>query len=230
MPARRARHRAAPAPRPGLRTAATLGAGALTAAGLAVAVSAALGVPGATASDVPPGVDGPPAAAAAAQVVPASAAASTPAADQAALTPVRLTIPSLEVSTSLVALGLQDDGTLEVPEAYDVAGWFTGGPPPGERGPAVIAGHLDSHDGPGVFAHLPRLVAGDRLSVERADGSTVEFVVTGTDQTAKDGFPTEEVYGPTAGAELRLITCGGAFDRRSGHYQDNVVVFARAVV
>jgi len=236
MAARRARHRAAAPPRRGVRAAASAGAGAVTVAGLVVAVSAALGGGGGAAPG--PAEDPTTGTAGGAQVVSASLGAagaggpgggSGSSQDAAALAPVHLSIPSLGVSTSLVDLGLTDDGALEVPRAYDVAGWFTGGPPPGERGPAVVAGHLDSKDGPGVFAHLPRLVAGDRIEVDRADGSTVAFEVTGTQQTAKEGFPTEAVYGPTAGAELRLITCGGAFDHDSGHYRDNVVVFARLV-
>jgi sortase (surface protein transpeptidase) len=93
----------------------------------------------------------------------------------------------------------------------------------------VIAGDLDSTAGPAVFARLKELRVGDQVLVRRADGSTAAFAVTGSVQVAKNAFPTDAVYGPVADAQLRLITCGGVFDRRTGHYVDNVVVFARLV-
>jgi sortase (surface protein transpeptidase) len=116
-----------------------------------------------------------------------------------------------------------------VPEDVATAGWFAGGPAPGADGPAVIAGHLDSRDGPGVFAALPRVAVGAAVQVARADGTRADFVVTAVQQVRKTAFPTNAVYGPVAGPELRLITCGGAFDHRTGHYVDNVVVYARLV-
>jgi sortase (surface protein transpeptidase) len=100
------------------------------------------------------------------------------------------------------------------------------GPEPGEQGPAVIAGHLDSLTGPAVFYRLRELTAGDVISVDRADQSRVDFIVSRVEQHAKGAFPTDAVYGATPLSELRLITCGGAFNRRTGHYLDNVIVFA----
>jgi hypothetical protein len=125
-------------------------------------------------------------------------------------------------------LGLESDGTLEVPPDGTVAGWFTGAPTPGELGPAVIAGHVDWM-GPAIFHDLLLVVPGDLIEVERADGSTAVFNVTEVGQYPKNQFPTQAVYGPVDFAGLRLITCGGVFDEAVGHYDDNVVVFAELV-
>jgi sortase (surface protein transpeptidase) len=142
--------------------------------------------------------------------------------------PVRLRIPELHVNSSLLRLGRARDGTIEVPKRYDVAGWYRQGPRPGQPGPAVIVGHVDSKaDGPGVFFNLYRLKRGTAILVDRADGSTVTFAVTRVERHPKDAFPTDAVYGPTADAQLRLVTCGGDFDRSVRSYEDNVVVFAR---
>ncbi|MBC8093362.1 MAG: class F sortase, partial [Pseudonocardia sp.] len=97
---------------------------------------------------------------------------------------------------------------------------------PGDAGPALVAGHVDSRSGPGVFFRLGEVQVGDRVEVARADGSTVAFTVTGRFDTPKAAFPTELVYAPTPGPELRLVTCGGSFDRATGHYRDNIVVEA----
>jgi sortase (surface protein transpeptidase) len=140
--------------------------------------------------------------------------------------PVALTIPAIGVQTSLIHLGLTTAGTLAVPSSTAVAGWYTGSPRPGAIGPAVIVGHVDSHVGPGVFFHLSRLRPGDRVYVRRADGTLAVFRVTATLSYAKDRFPTLAVYGPTPDAELRLITCGGAFDRQLRSYLSNTVVYA----
>jgi hypothetical protein len=140
--------------------------------------------------------------------------------------PVRVRIPSIGVDSPLRRLGLDDDGVLVPPADFARAGWFSGSPVPGDVGPSVIAGHVDSHDGPAVFFRLGNLVAGDEVLVDRADGTTARFTVTGADRYPKNEFPTEEVYGPTHRAELRLITCGGEFDRDSRSYRDNVVVTA----
>jgi Sortase domain len=141
--------------------------------------------------------------------------------------PVRVELPSLGESSRLVRLGLRADGTMEVPRDYDLAGWFTGGPMPGQDGPAVIAGHVDSKSGPAVFYRLPELRRGDPVRVLRADGAWLTFEVTGAARYPKAAFPTDAVFGPVPGPVLRLITCGGAFDRASGHYLDNLVVTAR---
>jgi sortase (surface protein transpeptidase) len=141
--------------------------------------------------------------------------------------PVALTIPAIGVRTKLVYLGLNSDGTLQVPSSTAVAGWYTGSPRPGATGAAVIAGHVDSRAGLGVFFWLRTLRPGDRVYVARADGTLAVFTVTSVRTYAKDQFPTAAVYGPVPDAELRLITCGGTFDRPLGRYLSNVVVFAR---
>jgi len=141
--------------------------------------------------------------------------------------PVWLSIPSLGIRTSLVHLGLTRTGALQVPATTTVAGWYTGGPRPGAPGGAVIAGHVDSRTGVGIFFWLRTLHPGDRVYVGRADGTMAVFTVTDVEKYAKDKFPTEAVYGPVPDAELRLITCGGIFDRSAGSYLSNIVVFAR---
>ena len=141
--------------------------------------------------------------------------------------PARLEIPAIGVHARVIPLGLNADGTLEVPTRFGDAGWWAGGPRPGERGPAVSAGHVDSRTGPAVFYRLSELRAGDRITVVRRDGSRVRFVVRRTARYPKAHFPTARVYGPTRRATLRVITCSGAFDRSSGHYLDNTVVYAR---
>ena len=143
-----------------------------------------------------------------------------------AAVPVRVRVPSIGVHSTLPQLGVDDDGALVPPDDFALAGWFRGSPVPGDVGPSVIAGHVDSHEGPAVFFRLDELVAGDEVLVDRADGSTVRFTVTAIDRFPKDQFPTEDVYGPTPRAELRLITCGGEFDRDRRSYRDNVVVSA----
>jgi hypothetical protein len=143
--------------------------------------------------------------------------------------PVRLRIADASVDTALTSLGLQPSGAMEVPKGGFPAGWYSGGPTPGARGPAVLAGHVDWDGRAAVFARLDRLAPGDGVDVDREDGSTASFRVTRVERFAKDAFPTDAVYGDTDGAELRLVTCGGAFDSERGHYDDNVVVFARLV-
>jgi sortase (surface protein transpeptidase) len=140
--------------------------------------------------------------------------------------PVSLTIPLIGVSTRLVTLGLTASGELQVPSSTSVAGWYTGSPKPGAIGSAIIVGHIDSLTGPGVFYRLPELRPGDKVYVKRADGTLVEFRVTLVQTYLKDRFPTQAVYGPTPDPELRLITCGGAFDDATGHYLSNIVVYA----
>ena len=140
--------------------------------------------------------------------------------------PVSLTIPLIGVRTHLITLGLTTTGELQVPSSTSVAGWYTGSPRPGAIGSSIIVGHIDSHSGPGVFYRLSRLAAGDKIYVKRADGTLIEFRVASVQTYLKDHFPTEKVYGPVPDAELRLITCGGAFDFATGHYLSNIVVYA----
>jgi sortase (surface protein transpeptidase) len=145
--------------------------------------------------------------------------------DQPAL-PVRLQIPAIDVSTPLVKLGRLPDGSLEVPKPWDVAGWYDKGPRPGQPGPAVILGHVDSTNGPAVFYQLRALRPGDTVRVGLADGRILVFRVQRVQRYPKDEFPTEAVYFPTLNRELRLITCGGEFDYAAKSYRDNIVVYA----
>lgn len=149
--------------------------------------------------------------------------------DPEAAPPRRVTVERLGIDSTLVGLGVQADGTLAVPEDFDTAGWYRAGTAPGDLGPAVLVGHVDSYEGAAVFYRLRELAPGDRVTVERVDGSVVSFEVYGQETVAKDAFPTERVYGPTEGAELRLLTCGGSFDEEAGSYEENVVVYARRV-
>lgn len=139
--------------------------------------------------------------------------------------PARLRIPAIGVDSDLMALGLQDDGTLQVPPDAFPAGWFTGAPTPGELGPAIIAGHVRFNKEVGVFESLADLEADDRVKVAREDGTAAVFGVTRVKQFPKERFPTARVYGNIKRAGLRLITCDG-LDPQAGIYQDNLVVFA----
>ena len=145
--------------------------------------------------------------------------------------PASVSIPAIDVQSELITVGLKPDGSLEVPQPgpnYDKAAWFKDSPRPGDVGPATIEGHVDSaKNGPSVFYKLGTLVAGDQIRVTRKDGSVAAFVVYQMRTYPKDDFPTSEVYGNTAGPELRLLTCGGAFDSTKGSYVNNTVVFAR---
>ena len=143
--------------------------------------------------------------------------------------PTHLAVPAIGVSSDLLQLGQNSDGTVQVPPlAKDSkAGWYRYSPTPGELGPAVLLGHVDSAAyGPGVFFKLGALRAGDTVTVTRADHTTADFRVTRVTSYPKDDFPTLEVYGNTHDAELRLITCGGAFDSAARSYVDNIVVYA----
>jgi sortase (surface protein transpeptidase) len=142
--------------------------------------------------------------------------------------PVELIIPAIGVKTRLIRLGIVD-GALQVPSTTAVAGWFTGSPRPGAIGSSVIAGHIDSVAGPGVFFRLRLLRAGNRVYVREADGKVAVFRVTERHMYLKTRFPTATVYGPVPNAQLRLITCGGTFDYATGHYLSNVVVYATLV-
>jgi hypothetical protein len=143
--------------------------------------------------------------------------------------PVYLSIPVIGVHTRLIRLGLTARGTLQVPASTSVAGWYTGSPRPGQVGSAIIAGHIDSHLGPGVFFRLRLLRPGDRVYVRHTDGTLAAFRVYAEQTYAKDRFPTQKVYGPVPDPELRLITCGGTFDPATGSYLSNVVVYAAQI-
>ena len=175
----------------------------------------------------------PVAAGVAALPAPTGPIAAPPQSAQSALVPrpVSLTIPLIGVKTQLITLGLAADGALQVPPLTEaaVAGWYTGSPRPGAVGSAIIVGHIDSMGAPAVFYRLNELRPRDDVYVRRADGTTAEFRVTSVRTYLKDQFPTQTVYGPTPDAELRLITCGGAFDPATHHYLSNIVVYATEV-
>jgi hypothetical protein len=144
--------------------------------------------------------------------------------------PVALDIPSIGVHSVVQYVGQAADGSIAAPAPgphYNEAAWYKYSPTPGALGPAVILGHVDSAaEGPSVFFRLGELRPGDRVSVDRADGSTAVFVVDDVSRYPKNNFPTRLVYGDIDHAGLRILTCGGAFDDSTGHYEDNIVVFA----
>jgi Sortase domain len=154
------------------------------------------------------------------------AAVPGPSAPRPVARPISLQIPAIGVRTRLVHLGLTASGALQVPPTAAVAGWYTGSPRPGAIGAAVIAGHIDSRSGPGVFFRLRLLRPGDMVYVRRTDGTLAVFRVTAVQTYLKSKFPTSAVYGAVPDSELRLITCGGTFDTATGHYLSNVIAFA----
>jgi sortase (surface protein transpeptidase) len=169
---------------------------------------------------------------------PALAAAGSTAPAKAARTglrpspPVSVSIPQIGVSSTLLRLGRNADGSMQVPDlntqANDAA-WYRYSASPGQVGAAVIEGHVDSYQGPAVFFRLGALQPGDHVDVTLADGVTAVFRVTGVREYAKDEYPAAAIYGPTDYAALRVITCGGDFDSATGHYLSSVVVFASLV-
>jgi hypothetical protein len=140
--------------------------------------------------------------------------------------PTLLEIPAIGLGTQLEKVGKNSDGTIHVPSQADTAGWYALGPTPGEIGPAVIVGHLDSMTGAAVFYNLNKLVPGDEIRVARADGSMARFKVDKLEEYPQTAFATTAVYGPIDYAGLRLITCSGSFNLRSRHYSHNIVVYA----
>lgn len=146
--------------------------------------------------------------------------------DRSDATPVSVTIPAIGVSSSLEDLHRGAAGELDPPNDWDSAGWFSDGIVPGEVGPAVIAGHVDSPTAAAVFFRLDELVAGDEIHVAMSDGTTRTFTVDRSERAAKSAFPTSDVYGTAPTPQLRLITCDGTFDTATGHYTDNLIVFA----
>lgn len=150
--------------------------------------------------------------------------------EMAASLPVTLRIPAIALSSGFVEpLGLTDRNEIEVPASYDRVGWYGFGPTPGEIGPAVILGHVDSKAGPAIFWSLGKLEKGDTIFIDRTDGTTVEFQVTELRRVAQSHFPTLEVYGDIDFAGLRLITCSGLYVRGEQRYSHNLIVFAKAV-
>jgi len=147
--------------------------------------------------------------------------------------PVSLTIPSIGVKSALLELGLNADGTVQVPsleEPHSQAGWYKNSPTPGSVGPAILLGHIDSKKyGPGVFYDLGRLKPGQEVDVTRQDGTVAVFAIDQVRVYPKDNFPTKDVYGNIDHAGLRLITCGGTFDPTKHSYESNIVAYASLV-
>jgi LPXTG-site transpeptidase (sortase) family protein len=216
-----AKHRRKPAARWALGTA--LAAAVACAGGASVA---AFGV-----------FDGTPAHAGATYIPPsittiAPRLASDPAAKPLARSaPVEIRIPRIGVNAPVMKVGREADGTVQVPPLaeHNLTGWYEHGPAPGQRGPAVILGHVDSATGISVFYYLKTMQAGDKVYVTLADGKVAAFAVDGLQRVAKDAFPTASVYGKAGYPSLRLITCGGPFDQATGHYVDNIIVYAHLV-
>ena len=145
--------------------------------------------------------------------------------------PVQIRIPGIGVDAPVMKVGRDADGIVQVPPLaeHNLTGWYEYGPAPGQRGPAVILGHVDSTTGISVFYYLKNLHVGDKVYVTLADGKVAAFAVDGLQRVAKDAFPTASVYGKSGYPSLRLITCGGPFDKASGHYVDNIIVYAHLV-
>ncbi|WP_328403383.1 class F sortase [Streptomyces sp. NBC_00390] len=181
----------------------------------------------------PSGQVKPPAAAAAASVAPAPAGptSAAPSASPALLlprsVPKRILIPEIDVDAPFTQLSIGKSGALDAPPENDsnLAGWFKGGVTPGERGTAIVAGHVDTKTGPAVFLELSSLKPGSTVDIARADGSVATFKVDSVETFEKKNFPNERVYADTASPQLRVLTCGGSYDKKNG-YTDNVVVFA----
>ncbi|MFI0900944.1 class F sortase [Streptomyces sp. NPDC020983] len=142
--------------------------------------------------------------------------------------PTRLVVKGIGVNAPFTALHLDPSGNLGAPPAGEknLVGWYADGPSPGERGPAIVAGHVDTKTGPAVFLMLRLVRPGDPVEITRADGTVAVFTVDSVEQFSKGDFPDRRVYGDTPDPQLRLITCGGSYDRSKRDYTDNVVVFA----
>ena len=141
-------------------------------------------------------------------------------------TPKTLSIPALGIRAEFeTSLTVDEHGETEVPVGYDTVGWYRHSPTPGEMGPAIVLGHVDSKEGPAVFYSLGQLVPGDSIEIERNDGSTVVFDVTGLERVEQDTFPTERVYGNINHAGIRLITCSGTYDKKAQRYSHNLIVY-----
>lgn len=159
---------------------------------------------------------------------PAATPTTTSGATLARSVPSWIDIPSIGARSTLVQLGLNADKSIQTPpvDKPQQAGWYKFGPTPGQLGPAVILGHIDGDHHEGIFWRLHDVKPGDKVTVGRQDGTTATFTVSRTVEVHKDSFPTSAVYGNTSDPQLRLITCGGAFDATTGHYLDNLIVYA----
>ncbi|MEU4404258.1 class F sortase [Streptosporangium sp. NPDC023963] len=142
--------------------------------------------------------------------------------------PRRLAIPKIGVLAPLMALSVDSKREIQTPPLSrpNQAGWYKHGPIPGQQGPSVVLGHVNTKKGAAVFSRLKEVKRGDKIKVSRSDGSLAEFTVDGVEQVSKAAFPSKRVYGNTGEATLRLITCGGVYNSRTGHYTDNIIVYA----
>ncbi|MFG2770835.1 class F sortase [Streptomyces sp. NPDC048350] len=168
-----------------------------------------------------------------AAAAPEHAAALAPASGPGPLSasrPTRVRVPAVRIDAPVTPVGLDAEGWIDTPPADEtgLAGWFTGAVTPGEKGTAVVVGHVDTPDGPSVFYELGALSKGQRVEIGRQDGRTAVFSVYGVEVVPKDDFPAERIYRTSPHPELRLLTCGGGFSRQKG-YDGNVVVSARLV-
>ncbi len=150
--------------------------------------------------------------------------------DRQAARPRRIEIPAIGVSAPVGPLRLEPDGTMQTPDHFENTGWYEPGREPGERGPAVVVGHVDSTEGPAVFYRVRDLRRGNLIRIRRADGSVVRFRVEGVERWPKAEFPSRRVFGKTRISALRLVTCSGEFDSSTGHYVDNTIVYAARVL
>jgi sortase (surface protein transpeptidase) len=206
-----------------------IGAGLIFAIGLVMLAVGALVVVHALTG----GVKLPPASA---QQVPATVSTTVPfAPDPASVapplapsTPVAIEIPAIGVKAPVMRLGRNSDGTVQVPplDNHNLAGWYDGSVTPGQDGTSVILGHVDNYAGPSVFFYIKTLRRGDTIDIVRADGATAAFAVDGVQKVAKALFPANDVYGNVPYPALRLVTCGGPFDAKTGEYLDSIVVYA----
>jgi hypothetical protein len=156
-------------------------------------------------------------------------AGAAPMAAAARSVPVSIRIPAIGVSVSLSQLGLNADKSAQVPTKYEEPGWFKLGPTPGQVGSAVILGHVDDKKGPAVFFKVKTLKAGDKVDVSLTNGVISHFVVKAVETYSKSAFPAKKVYGSQGVSALQLVTCGGKFDKATGHYESNVVAYTSLV-
>lgn len=143
--------------------------------------------------------------------------------------PVHLSIPIIGLSVPLTVVTRNKNGTVNVPTNFAVPAWYSGARSPGQKGSAVILGHVDNFHGPAVFFHLDKLQLGNRVDVTLADGRKLVFAVIGERMYKKTNFPDKLVYGPRDYPALQLVTCGGIFDSATGHYLSNIVVFTALI-
>ncbi|WP_157530033.1 class F sortase [Microtetraspora niveoalba] len=158
----------------------------------------------------------------------AASSSTSPAKKTASTRPVRIRIPAIGVNAALSSVGVQKSGEIQTPPLSrpKIASWYRLGPTPGELGPAVILGHVNTRSGAAVFSRLRELRRGNKIEVRRADGKSAIFTVDGVEQVGKTTFPTNRVYGNIATSGLRLITCGGVYNAKNHSYTDNIVVYA----